>query len=152
LAIVAFAGYAGNVSALTVSPTVSSDGSYTVYFSSPTTCYEDWSYYPIYFIVIEYCSYLYESQNGGGYTYVPTGNGATSWTAAGKTNGTYQYEILEYISYSGGPYLVEGPATVQVQNGPEPPELGVYATRTGDVDGDGDIDIYVKRVAGTSSR
>src|SRR3989337_1786722 len=86
---------------------------------------------------------------------VSTPNYSTSWNASGKPPGTHQYRIqYAYGDYwSGGQYVVDGPVSVQVGPAPLPLPLAEqqeYATRHGDLDNDGDIDIYVKRVAGTS--
>jgi hypothetical protein len=131
---------------MTVSPHPPNFGNYTVSWSTTLGC--TWADDPPF-----YSEYCYSLQENG----VDVAGSGNSLPVTGKPPGSYQYQVYERISVYGQPYdeyPVEGPVAVQVvEESPSPlVEAGEYATRHGDVDGDGDIDIYVKRVAGTSWR
>jgi hypothetical protein len=136
---------------MTVSPSWSL-GNYTVSWpawgATGCTWYEPWPGWPAYA-----CYWLEEKAGAGGWVGVQTPNYATSWSASGKPWDTYQYR-LQYAYgdyYSGYQYVADGPVSVEVGVPPLPvSEQQEYASRHGDLDGDGDIDLYVKRVFGTS--
>ena len=143
-----------NAWSIMVSPAPSLNGYYTV--SWPISVRTGCTYYqPDPWYIYYECYWLEERIGNGNWVSVSTPNYSTSWNASGKPPGTHQYRIqYAYGDYwSGGQYVVDGPVSVQVGPAPLPLPLAEqqeYATRHGDLDNDGDIDIYVKRVAGTS--
>lgn len=128
--------------AISVSPSTSLNGSYTVSWNSqPIGCWEEeHPYYPV---------HCYSLQENG------VDISASGWSKAfsGQAAGSYEYQVYYRFYLLGGlweEYPIDGPVTVQVIAPPPSLETQEYASRHGDVDGDSDIDLYVKRVAGTS--
>ena len=137
---------------MTASPSWSLDGNYTVSWPyEPTGC--EYTYiYPYYMVE---CYWLEERVDGGNWVPVSTGDNVMSWNATGKPDGTYEYRLVysydDCCSGGGYQYVFDGPVTVEVGVPPLPlSEEHEYSSRHGDLDGDGDIDLYVKRIAGTS--
>src|SRR5687767_1196033 len=135
---------------MNAAPSPSIDGNYTVTWTSPTGCSftEPWPGWPVF-----HCYMLQENNGSGTWTGVSTSEWATSWNAYGKSPGTYQYRIFYSYGdiYSYNEYVIEGLVSVDVGVPTLPAaELQAYAVRSGDLDYDGDIDVYVKRVAGSS--
>jgi len=117
-------------------------GNYTVSWDTTLGC--TWEDYPPFYP--EHCYSLLEN----GVEIAGSGN---SLPVTGKPPGSYTYQVYYRMTVYGQPYdeyTVEGPVTVQVEGPPPSSEQQEYVSRHGDVDGDGDIDLYVKRVAGTS--
>jgi hypothetical protein len=137
---------------MTASPSWSIDGNYTVSWPYyPTGC-ETTYMYPYYMIE---CYWVEQRFNGGSWVPVSMPDYSMSWNATGKPDGTYQYRLVysydDCCSGGGYQYVIDGPITVEVGVPPLPlAEEQQYASRHGDLDGDGDIDVYVKRLAGTS--
>jgi hypothetical protein len=151
LLLLSLAVHFTNSWAISVSPSPSWSGSYTVSWTYPTGCtYTYFDYYPF----VYYDCYLLQEKSGdGAWMNVSSPDHSTSFAFSGKKPPGFQYRILyTYGDYwSGGSYTVEGPVSVQV--GPPPVPLWEeqeYATRQGDINGNGRIDLYVKRVAGSS--
>lgn len=133
---------------ITISPSPSYTGSYTVSFAS-TGCYTELRYYPAY--VFQVCKTLQERAGTGAWTNVSTAHGATSLHFTGKASGTYAYQVYQTSVF--GNQVVDGPASVTV--GTPPPrdplvtQLGYqFQTRQGDINADGRTDLFVKRTAG----
>jgi hypothetical protein len=134
---------------ITISPSPSYTGSYTVSFAR-TECYVESIYYVSY--VLTRCTYLEERAGTGVWTMVSTPQGATSVNRAGKAPGTYTYQVYVTFGY-GDKQIIDGPASVTV--GTAPPrdplvtQLGYqFQTRKGDINADGRTDLFVKRTAG----
>jgi hypothetical protein len=117
--------FSANASAITVSPSPSYDGTYTV--SWPTWGATGCTYtYNEPFLTFS-CYFLEELLPGASaWTGVPIPDYSTSWVATGKSVGTYQYR-LQYAYgdiFSGNQYVIDGPVSVQVWDTqpPLPPE------------------------------
>jgi hypothetical protein len=101
------------------------------------------------------CYWLEQKVDGGGWVQVSLPDNSFSLNAAGKPEGTYQYRLVysydDCCSGGGYQYVFEGPVTVEVGVPPIPlSEEHEYSSRHGDLDNDGDMDLYIKRMAGTS--
>ena len=113
--------FSPSASAMTVSPSPSYGGTYTV--SWPAWGATGCTYtYNGPFLAYS-CYILEEMAPGGGWTSVGTPDSSTSWTATGKAPGTYRYR-LQYaygdINY-GGINMIDGPVSVDVFEGQPPP-------------------------------
>lgn len=112
--------------AITVSPSPSSDGSYTVSWPAwgATGC--TYNYYEQF--VTFSCYTLEELAPGGSWMAVGLPDSSTSWAVTGKTPGIYEYR-LQYAYgdiWYGNQYVIDGPVSVEVLAGfppsPLPPE------------------------------
>jgi hypothetical protein len=134
---------------ITISPSPSYTGNYTVTFAS-TGCYTELRYYPAY--VFQVCKTLQQRAGAGAWINVSTAYGATSLNVTGKAPGTYAYQVYQTSTF-GGYQVIDGPASVTV--GTAPPrdplvtQLGYqFQTRKGDINADGRTDLFVKRTVG----
>jgi hypothetical protein len=131
--------------AVTISPSPSYDGNYTVSWSTPLGCtVEDYPpFYP------EHC---YSLQEDG----VDVAASGYSKPVTGKPAGSYEYRVYYRMSVYAWPYdeyTAEGPASVTVGTPPPRDPLTTqlnyqYETRTGDINWDGKTDIFVRRTSG----
>ena len=147
LALVALAITQFAQASITASPVPNSDGNFTVSWDphNSTDWYE-----------------LKQQYDGGGWTTYTISATATSKVFVSRPPGTYKYR-LDYCASLGHPDEWEcfdtgyGTVTVPVQAlpWPEPAEreqaFYEYETRTGDVNGDGRVDIYLDRTTSAES-
>jgi hypothetical protein len=150
LSFVVLATLAGGARAMTISPSPSYTGSYTVSFAW-TGCYQDSSQFPY-----RSCQFLEERTQSGAWATVLTAQGATSWSASGKTAGTYTYEVYKTYGF-GDKQIVDGPVSVPVGTPPPRDPLLTqlsyqFRVRQGDINADGRTDLFVERVSGGVAR
>jgi hypothetical protein len=122
-AVLGFVCVSHNAWAISVSPSPSSDGTYTVSWPAwgATGC--TYTYYEPF---LTYSCYLLEELTPGGtWAGVSLPDYSTSWTATGKTPGIYEYRLqYAYGDISGGSqYVIDGPVAVEVLSNLPPPPL-----------------------------
>jgi hypothetical protein len=131
--------------AVTVSPSPSYDGNYTV--SWGTTLGYSWvDEYPC------YPEYWYSLQEDG----VDVAWSGYSLPISGRPAGPHTYYVYFRSNVCGAPYdegIVEGPVSVTVGAPPSRDPMSTqltyqYETRAGDIDWDGKTDIFVRRTSG----
>ncbi len=128
---------------MSVSPSPSTNGSYTVSWSQPV------GWYSYYGGIITQVVYLQEKVGGGVWTNVTSSQGTTH-AFSGKPENTYQYRIYYYYYYMGSyssEGISEGPVSVQVIYPPATPSI---PTGPG-TDADGSYTISWAAVSGATA-